>query len=105
MKETTTLKASNKRLQKSLCAAVEHFRVGGDIKGLKYFLSAMGELEQMIEIDQNAQEAQINLNQLLPTMRRLFFYMQNQDIIGITDFLEDTFYPLTKEWLKGCDNT
>ncbi len=98
--ENDLLRAENKRLQEFLLAAVSHFRRGEDTKGLENFLGAVDSLEYLVETDQNAQEPQIDLDLLLPAMRGLYFYMQNQDITGIADMLEDTVYPLTKEWFE-----
>jgi hypothetical protein len=101
--EQTLIRNENNRLQELLQTAVGHFRSGEDTAGLDSFLSAMEELDVVIEADRKSRQPQINLDQLLPAVRGLYFYMQNQDITGITDLLEYTVYPLTKEWLKGCD--
>jgi len=91
-------------LQDFLHAAIGHFRDGEDAAGMEDFLHAVEELERVVEADWNAWQPQIDLIQLLPALRELHFYMQNQDIDGISDLLEYTIFPLTKEWLKGCDN-
>lgn len=94
-----------KRLQEFLRAAVGAFRDGEDSAGMENFLGAVETLEQAVKTDQNSPRPLISLNKLLPAVRGLYFYMKNQDITGITDLLEDTVYPLTEEWLKGCDDT
>lgn len=99
----TLLKTENKRLQEFSQAAVGHFQNGEDGAGMDNFLNAMEELWRMIEIDCNSPQPQIHLNQLLPALRELYFYMQNQDIPGITELLEYTITPLIEEWFKGCD--
>ena len=102
--EPVLLKTEIKHLQAFLQAAVGHFQIGEDAAGMKDFLSAMEELKRLVEISRNSQP-QIDLNLLLPSVRRLYFYMKNQDITGITDLLNDTVYPLTEKWIKGRDDT
>lgn len=101
----STLKSKTNGLQTSLQAAVDHFRIGKDIEGMEDFSGALEELEHWAESDKILQQPQIDLHQLLPALRELHLYMKNQDMTGITDFLEDTFIPLTREILKGCDET
>ena len=103
--EPVLLNTEIKRLQALLRVAVSHFQIGEDAAGIKNLLSAMEELERLVEISQNSWQPQIDLNLLLPSVRRLYFYMKNQDITGITDLLNDTVYPLTEKWIKGCDDT
>lgn len=93
-----------KRLQDFLQAAVGHFRIGEDAAGIKNFLSAMEELEQAVEANLNLLQPRMDMKELLPAIRELYFYIKNQDITGITDLLEDTLYPQTEEWLKRCDS-
>jgi len=103
--EPVLLKTEIKHLQALLRAAVSHFQTGEDAAGIKNLSSAMEELERLVEISQNSWQPQIDLNLLLPSVRRLYFYMKNQDITGITDLLNDTVYPLTEKWIKGRDDT
>lgn len=83
--------------------AAERFRKGEDAAGLECFLTATAELESLVEADQILPRPRIGLDRLLPAVRQLHFYMQNQDITGIADFLEDTICPMTQEWLQGSD--
>lgn len=82
--------------------AVGYFRIGEDAEGMENFLSAMEELELVVKTDRNSPHPEIDLNLLLPSVRGLYFYMQNQDIAGIADLLEDAVAPLAEEWLKGA---
>lgn len=99
--EPASLWKQSRRLQDFLQAAVGHFRSGEDTEGIESLLNAEEELESLVESDQHSQQPQIDLNRLLPAVRQLCFYMQNQDITGIADLLEDTFLPVNKGWLKG----
>ena len=101
MTDLLLLKEENEHLQKFLRTAIGHFRNGEDANGIEDFLNGVEELERVVEIDQDSQQPKIDMNQLLPLVRELYFYIQNQDITGITDLLEYTVYPLTEEWLKG----
>nr|WP_319488716.1 hypothetical protein [uncultured Caproiciproducens sp.] len=103
--ELTPLKTEIERLQEFLQATVGHFRIGEDAAGMENYLSTMQELERTVETDRNSRQPRIDLNKLLPVVRKLYFFVKNQDITGITDLLEYTVFPLTKEWLKGCDDT
>lgn len=102
---STLHKGRNESLQEFLRAAIGHFRNGEDILGIEDFLSGMDELKRVVEKDRNSQQPKIDMNQLLSAMRKLYFFIQNQDITGITDLLEDTFVSLTKEWAERRDNT
>jgi hypothetical protein len=108
MDETTAkterflLETQGKRFLNLLQTAAGQFRSGEDAEGIDNMLTAAAELETLVETDQSSRQSQIALSRLLPAMRKLYFYIQNQDITGIADFLEDTFCPLTEEWLKGC---
>ncbi len=108
MEETTTkaqtgqLMAERKHLQQTLKSAVESFREGEDSQGMDNFQNAMKELEHTVEDDQNLLKPQIDFNRLLPVLRTLFFYMQNEDIIGIADCLESLIISLVEEPQKGC---
>ncbi|HHV31512.1 hypothetical protein [Caproiciproducens sp. LBM24188] len=104
MTEPNLIKKRNARFQKYLHDAVEHFRRGEDDPGMKEFLSSMEELETLVMLDQNSEDPRIDFDQLLPMVRGLYFYMQNQDITGITDLLEYTLIPLSQEWFEGRED-
>lgn len=93
-----------KRFQSFLRTSIEQFRNGEDQDGFENLLKGLNELESTVKIDRNSKSHKVNVSQLLAIMRKLYFLIQNQDIAGVTDLLEDRCYPLTEEWLKGCDN-
>jgi hypothetical protein len=103
--EPTLHKGRKEPLQEFLRTAIGHFRNGEDATGMEDFLSGMDELKRMVENDWNSQRPNIDMNQLLPATRKLYFFIQNQDITGIADLLEDTLVPLTKEWPERRDDT
>jgi hypothetical protein len=78
-------------------------RSGEDAKGIEALLSAVSELEKLVENDQNSPHPRIDLQRLLPAVKTLCFYIKNKDITGIADLLEDVLYPMTGEWIKGSD--
>ena len=78
-------------------------RSGEDAKGIEGLLSAVSELEKLVENDQNSLQPRIDLQRLLPAVRTLCFYMKNKDIAGIADLLEDVLSPMTGECSKGSD--
>ena len=105
MENPASLRAQSKRLLNFLQTAVEKFRNGEDAPGIDSLQTAVAELENLVEIDQSSQRPQVDMSRLLPAVKRLYFYIQNQDITGIADLLEDVFYPLTEELFKGCEDT
>lgn len=100
--ELVMLAAENERLCGLFQTASAQLRGGEDDEGIESLLSALSELEKLIENDQNSPQPQIDLFRLLPAVRTLYFYIRNRDIAGIADLLEDTFCPLTEQWLRGC---
>lgn len=106
MEETVAEMGNEKKnLQECLQAAINNFHVGEDEDGMKSFLSFLEKLECMVEIDWKKPQPQIDLDQLLPVLKKLRFSIKNQDITGITDLLEGTTAPLIQKMLKGCDET
>lgn len=75
-------------------------RSGEDAAGIDDLLSAVNELESAAEAD--PESWRFRQNELLPALRELYFAMQNNDIAGVTDWLEYTAVPMANEWLKGC---
>lgn len=86
-----------------LYAAIRHFRSGEDAAGMEELLNAVDELESAAEAEQGFQQFQ--LHQLLPALRELNQFMQNQDIAGMTDWLEYTAVPMTEDRPEGYGET
>lgn len=105
MAEPALLNAQITHLRDFFYTAFTQFQNSEDSAGIETLLTAATQLENLVETDRNLQQPQINLNRLLPDLRKLYFYIQNQDITGITDLLEYTFYPLTQKWLEGSGDT
>lgn len=84
-----------------LRAAAAEFQNGEDADGLRNLLAAADEFEIFVENDRSSPAPRIGLERLLPAVKRLYFYIRNQDIAGIADLLEDSFIPLAEEWQKG----
>ena len=102
--QPSKLAMQSERLRSFLQKASMQLRCGEDGEGIESLLSAVSELEKLVEDDQNSLQPQIDLNQLLPAMRTLYCYIKNMDIAGMADLLEDTFCPLTEQWNGGCDD-
>ena len=103
--EPVMLSVQSERLRDLLQRVSAQLRSGEDAEGIEGLLSALSELEKLLENDQNSLQPQIDLSRLLPAMKTLCSYMKNQDIAGIADLLEDVLYPMTEEWMKGSDGT
>lgn len=88
-----------KRLPELLRVAVRRFRSGEDAKGIENLMKALDELEAAVEADQEPR--QFRTDKLLPALRELYFYMQNRDIAGLTDWLEYTAAPMAEEQAEG----
>lgn len=102
--ELAMFAAQSEHLNGLLKKASAQLRRGEDDEGIKSLLYAIAETEKLVENDQNAMQPHIDLAALLPAVKLLYFYIQNKDIAGIADFLEDTLCPLPGQWVKGCGN-
>ena len=103
--EQPLLTARIERLRELSKTAEAQFRNGEDAAGIENLINAVEELESAVENDQNSQRPEINLNRLLPAVRKLYFYIVNQDITGVADLLGDTIYPMAEKWLKESEVT
>ncbi|WP_028306341.1 hypothetical protein [Desulfitibacter alkalitolerans] len=103
MKELTPFKKKGGRLQNSLCCSIKHFRKGNDSLGLDSFLNSMDDLEDLLELQQYTGDLRMKIHDIAPMLQALYKSMKNQDLVGMIDVLEFTFYPLTKEWIEECD--
>lgn len=94
-----TLEFSESYLQ-CLCSSAESFRKGEDHNGLEMFLKGLENLEKILcmrDFDMNSEE----MNSIVCEYKNLLSHMRNRDILGITDILEYTLYPVSEKWLKG----
>ena len=101
--ESDIFVVQNERVRVLLRTVPAKLRGGKDDEGIEGLLSAVSELEKLVENDQESPRPQIDLGRLLPALRTLYSYIKNHDIAGITDLLEDVFYPMTGEWMRGND--
>ena len=101
--EAAVLTVDFEKLRGLLQTTSAQLRSGDDAKGIESLLSAMAELEKLVEEDQNSRMPRIGLGRLLPALRTLYDLIRNQDMAGIADLLEDVFCPMTGEWMKGSD--
>lgn len=90
-------------LPELLHAAIRHFRSGEDAAGMEDLIKALDELESAADAGQGSR--QFPLHKLLPALRELNQFMQNQDIAGMTDWLEYTVVPMTEDWPEGYGET
>ena len=63
------------------------------------FIRAVDELESVAGTDQEFRQVQIH--KLLPALRELSIVMQNQDIAGMTDWLEYTAASMAEGQTEG----
>jgi|WetSurMetagenome_2_1015567.scaffolds.fasta_scaffold685086_2 hypothetical protein len=103
MNELPGLCRKKVRFQNTVQAAVEYFRSGYDSSGLDCLLNSMDDLESITDAYQYLGEPWPGIDKIMTPLRQLNACIENQDVVGITDVLEFTVYPLSKEWLKGCD--
>lgn len=96
---TAKMESDKKNLQEFLQAAIGNFHIGNDTEGMDDLFKFLEKLEYEVEADW----PQMDLDQLLPVLRELYFFIKNQDIVGMTDLLEGKVVSLTKKMLKGCD--
>lgn len=98
--EQTPLQTQANQLQNSFQTAAEQLRRGEDTAGIDSLMLAMEDLERWAA----SQLPQIDLNRLLSLVRAMHRSVQNQDISGIADLLEDGFCPLINAWLRGGED-
>ncbi|SNT02857.1 hypothetical protein SAMN05446037_103428 [Anaerovirgula multivorans] len=103
MEASTSFKKRSDRLQKALLCTIEDFRKGNDHLALDNFLNSMDDLENLLEYQQYVGDLRRKIDRIPPTLQTLHDYVKNQDVIGITDLLEFTLYPLIEAWIEGCD--
>jgi hypothetical protein len=84
-------------------SAIEHFRTGNDQLGLDNLLNSMVDLENLLEFEYSADGLCNKMDKITPVLRDLCRCIKNQDVTGLTDVLEFTLYPLTTEWIEGCE--
>lgn len=97
-----------KQIQYLLQVAISQFQMADDVKGIESLLEILKQIDNLIDIHQNLSESQIDINDLLSKMKKLYSYMKNEDITGVIDLLEYSFYPMTEKWLIGgevCENS
>lgn len=87
----------------SLLSSIGHFRKGEDHKGLECFLNSLDDLEKLPELFQLSGKPVETIEKLAPVARSLYEYMQNQDIVGMTDLMEFTLCSMVKECIEGCE--
>lgn len=90
------------RFYHSLRGGIDSFREGEDQNGLDCFLESMDDLENLLEMDRILGTEVIKLERILPVLQELECRIKNQDIVGMTDLMEFTLYPMIKE-LAGED--
>lgn len=102
--EQRVLQTQAKQLLIRFQTASQQLRRGEDLAGIDSLLLAMDELEHWAASAQTAQLPQIDLSRLLSLVRAMNRSVQNQDISGIADLLEDGFCPLIDAWLREWEN-
>ncbi len=90
------------RFDNSLFLTIEEFRKGKDHQGLDGLFNSMDDLECLLEINRSFGAQKMKLDGLLPILQELCERIKNKDIVGMTDLLEFTLYPMVKE-LTGED--
>jgi len=103
MNELTPLKKRSDRFQNSLRSSIEHFREGNDQLGWDNFQNSMEDLENLLEFEQYFGDAKCDIQKITTALQSLYLCIQNKDVIGMTDVLEFTLYPLTNQWVIERD--
>ncbi|OIJ16767.1 hypothetical protein BKP37_05960 [Anaerobacillus alkalilacustris] len=103
MEELIQNKKRQERFKNGLLSSIEQFRLGNDHLGLDHFLNCIADLEVLIEIDAYASKSKLGIDLLIPTMEKIHHYLQNQDVVALTDLLEFQLYPLIKQSFEVGD--
>ena len=99
MEELTLFKKTGGRFVDSLYLSIDYFRKGEDHYGLDSFLDSMYDLERLLELQKCFRKLKIN-SKIEEVIQKLYLYMKNKDIVGMTDELEFILYPLAKELVE-----
>ena len=91
----------SERLLELLRTSAELFCVGEDLLGIDSLAKAAASMRSLVEADRKSHRPQLDLSMILPPLRTLYSYIHNQDITGVTDYLEDTFCAQTEQWMRG----
>lgn len=101
MNDVIRLDTAKERLENSLIQSIDCFKSGSDSFGIKAFLDFTEDLENLLNIYECIEEPKIIIDKILPEIQTLHTYLQNQDIVGVTDILEYTIYPMLIEMTGG----
>jgi len=103
MNEFTPLKKKSDRLHNSLRASIQHFREGNDQLGWDNFQNSMEDLQNLLEFEQYFGDLNYDIPKITTDLQALYVCLQNKDIIGMTDVLEFTLFPLANQWVIERD--
>ncbi|OEF98885.1 hypothetical protein BHF71_02865 [Vulcanibacillus modesticaldus] len=83
---------------------INNWRNGNDQQGLQNFTQGMQILENILKFYPNEQKNDpIILSELRFLLEKLLVYLQNKDLIGITDTIEFELLPLLTKWKKEVE--
>ena len=104
MEQQVQFNNASNRFHYALLAAIKDFRSGNDRKGLDEFLAAMEDLEMLLETNLFLGGESIKTKRSLPILEEISVQIKNKDVVGLTDLLEFTLYPIVKELAEENGN-
>lgn len=102
MQPTPILKVLT-RLLGSLQTGVVHFQNGEDQAGLTCIFDSLDDTEHLLDLCRSFGNPAISPEKGLRTLQKLDDLLQNRDITGLTDYLEDTVCPALQLLTGECD--
>lgn len=102
MQPTPILEALT-RLLGSLQAGVVHFQNGEDQAGLACIFDSLDDMEHLLDLCRSLGEPAIPPEKGMRALQKLDDLLQNRDITGLTDYLEDTVCPAVQSLTGECD--
>ncbi|WDV47438.1 hypothetical protein PV797_07105 [Clostridiaceae bacterium M8S5] len=88
------------RFQELLLEAIDCFKIGQEHLGINAMLDILDDLENLVEHCEYCSDKNIHIESIVLILRNILKCIENQDVVGMTDALEFSLYPLTIEWIK-----
>lgn len=98
---TDPIRAAGSELLDCLCSAIREFRNCEERAGLDFLIDSLNTTENLLALCRCLGKPGIQPDDMIPALQETYRYLQNQDITGLTDFLEYQVCPSLQSWLGG----
>lgn len=92
-------------LEEAMTSLIENWRYGNDHVGFHHFIQMLQLLEDLVNnhLDRFEEKSAGELIGLVPIVQGLHQFVQNRDVIGMTDLVEFHLLPFIREWQKDVN--